>query len=361
MKFIVALAMLLLGSASFASASSSADVSGAASGAGLVIHSMEMGVGKFHRYDNHVHPYGKDNAWAPYILPDGAGTDKLIIRKNANGSYSIFFNTLEEMLGAVVQISNTTGQKVSVLNVHGHGLPGAMWFPPTAEALNGYGCSDWQTAASGSDQDNYNQYYSAVSVSEIQQIRDISDNPNVHMSCTTGVKEWQDAIGKNPGFKSVIADNAQLHFLSCVVGLGSQGDAFTQGIADLILPHGGTGRVETSMAFGLGDWSMTSGMGFWDYQSDEQINHDNSIYPVDHQDSEIAQKGSVRLADFSGGSLTSSRLDNRSVMALSFENEIRGKRVATTNNPHREKTARAVVPTVIRVPGTNAYVHVETN
>ena len=224
----VALAAVL-----FATASGGAK---AATSDRLIIHSAEMGVGKFHRQDNRVHPYATDNAWRPYILPEGAGSDNMLVQKNDDASYTIFFTNLDELLSAVVKISHDENKKVSVFNVHGHGLPGAMWFPPSAEALNDWSCSDWKDAASGSDQGNYDQYYGAVTVDEIQQIRGIADNPNVHMQCTTGVSEWQTAVGKNPEFKNVFASNAQLHFLSCVVGLGSQGDNFTKGIAALILP-----------------------------------------------------------------------------------------------------------------------------
>ena len=97
-------------------------------------------------------------------------------------------------------------------------------------------------------------------------------------------------VAKAAEFKSVLARDIQIHFLSCVVGLGSNGETFTRGIADLLLTAGGGGRVETSMNFGLGDWSMPEGMGFWDLQSDAQVDHDNSLYTKNHTDREIAQK-----------------------------------------------------------------------
>jgi hypothetical protein len=326
---------------------------------GLVIHTTEMGVGKFHRYDNRVHPYDKSSAWVPYILPDGVGTDKMLVQKNADASYTIFFTNLDEMLAAAVQISQKEQKQVSVLNVHGHGLPGAMWFPSTAEELSSWTCSDWQHAAAGDDVDNYNQYYSAVSLNEINQIHEISDNPDVHMGCTTGVTEWQTATTKNPTFKTILADDAQIHFLSCVVGLGSQGDGFTKGIAALLLSKTGThasGRVEASMDFGLGDWSMPGGMGFWDYKSDEQLNHDNEIYPVNHKDSEIAQKGTVRRVTLTGTEWTSAPIGNLDVMSLRFDTEI-------TGTPMAERVltiSRGPVPTSIRIPGTKYFAHVSS-
>ena len=43
-------------------------------------------------------------------------------------------------------------------------------------------------------------------------------------------------------------------------------------------------------------------MGFWDFQNDAQLAHDNSIYPVTRKDREIMQKGeghSAYFAEFS--------------------------------------------------------------
>jgi hypothetical protein len=347
-SFLLALVAVAVTSFGFASVSS----------AGLVIHTSEFGVGKFHRADNKAHAYGTDNAWSPYILPDQAATNQPLIQKNADGSFTIFFSTLDEMLASVVKISREQGQKVSVLNVHGHGLPGAMWFPKDANALNSWGCSDWKDAANGSDSANYDQYYSPVSVSEIEQIRDMSNNPNVRMSCTTGLNEWQAAVAKLPDFKAALANDAQLHFLSCVVGLGTMGENFTKGMAALLLPNG-SGHIETSMNFGLGDWSMPSGMGFWDYVSQAQVDHDNGIYPVDHKDAEIAQKGTIRVASFSGAQWGTSLLGNRDFMALSYEN-LNGVVLSPVLNARVSVPAiYGPLPSRIRVPGTNAYVHVE--
>jgi hypothetical protein len=325
---------------------------------GLVIHTTEFGVGKFHRYDNQVHAYDHSSAWAPYVLPNGAAVTQPLIQKNADGSFTVFFSTLDDLIASVVQISDTEKRKVSVLNVHGHGLPGAMWFPKDQASISSFECSDWNDAANGSDQNNYSQYYSAVSVDEINQIKQMSDNPNIQTGCTTGLKEWQAGVAKTPHFKDVFADDAQIHFLSCVVGLGKMGEQFTQGIASLLLPKAG-GRVETSMDFGLGDFSMPEGMGFWDYQSDAQIEHDNSIYVVDHKDREIAQKGTIRMATFTKNQWDTTLLSNRDFMVLSFESgETQGTPVAKESSLSSSESFSASLPDRIRVPGTTSYVRV---
>jgi hypothetical protein len=321
---------------------------------GLVVHTTEFGVGKFHRYDNKVHAYGPANAWTPYVLADGAATDQALTFKNSDGSYTVFFSTLDEMMKSVVAISQSEGKKVSVLNVHGHGLPGAMWFPKDEATKNGWMCGDWVAAANGADRDNYNQYYSAVSASDVMQIRSMSNNPNVRAACTTGAREWRELSTKNPAFRTILESDAQFHFLSCVVGLGSVGDQFTKDIASIVL--GQSGHVQTAMAFGLGDWSMPEGMGFWDYQSDEQIERDNAKYPVTRTDREIMQKGAIRMASFVNGAWSTTALTDRDFMMLGFESNLKLGRVLSS--PY-EAPFSPVLPSRVRVPGTNAYVYIE--
>src|SRR5580698_7683573 len=81
---------------------------------GLVIHASEFIVGKFHRFDNSVHPYSEKNVWKNYVLPEKAATDKPITQKNPDGSFSIFASNLRDMMSLVVQISRNEGQPVSV-------------------------------------------------------------------------------------------------------------------------------------------------------------------------------------------------------------------------------------------------------
>ena len=271
-------------------------------------------------------------------------------KKNADGSYTVFFSTLEEMMGAVVQISKTENKKVSVFNIHGHGLPGAMWFPKDQDALADWSCADWKSAANGADEDNYNQYYGAVSVDEIQQIRDISNNSSVNMGCTVGLNEWQDEVTKHPEFKAAFSEEAQMHFLSCVVGLGTVGEAFVKGMAQLMIA--GAGHVEASMDFGLGDWSMPAGMGFWDYQSDDQVNRDNQNYGLHKRDAEIAQKGTIRLASAEHGSWATSQWQNRDVMSLAFETTFAG---TMTKDTELFTSIIAPAPARVRIPGTSVY------
>jgi hypothetical protein len=178
----------------------------------------------------------------------------------------------------------------------------------------------------------------------------MSNDPDSHMACTTGLREWQAAVQDAPAFKSVFASDAQIHFLSCVVGLGVAGQEFTQGVADLLLPKDGSGRVETSVNFGLGDWSMPEGMGFWDLQTDDQVEHDNQVYVADHKDREIAQKGTIRMVTYAGQKWASTLLSDRDFMSLGFESKALGTPIQEPFHPFSGMT-----PERVRIPGTTSY------
>ncbi len=326
---------------------------GAQASEGLTIYASEFGVGKFHRYDNQVHAYDPQSSWTNYILPTGANSDPVLSQKNSDGSYTIFYSTLEEMIQTSIHIATTEQKPISVLNIHGHGLPGAMWFPMDAAALNSGECAAWRQAASGQDADNYRQYYSAVSVDDIMQIRRMSNLSDIgaFVGCITTLSHWKKVIARNPQVTQLLARDAQIHFASCVVGLGKAGELFTTGIAELLLAKG-PGRVTTSTNFGLGDWSMPEGMGFWDYQSASQVDKDNANYVAHKKDREIAQKGTLRIVSLQNDQWKSTLLANQDFMPLSFTKKLQGKVVPEA----APATNTLVPPNRVRIPGTSSFV-----
>lgn len=267
----------------------------------LVIQATEIGVGKFHRYDNQVHPYPA-GAWVDHISPAGDLSQTPLVFDDADGAVTIQFSSLEELLQAVVSVSKAKGAKVSVLNIHGHGLPGAMWYPRDQAQRDSEECADWMNAATAADDVNYKQYYTTPNKNEILMFRRISQNGG-SFACTTGAREWEEVAARVPGLQAVFADDAQVHFQSCIVGMGPVGDRFTKTVARLLLT-GAKANVQTSLDFGLGDWSMPEGMGFWNYQDDAQLARDGRLYDADHQDREVMQKGSIRVASRANGSWT---------------------------------------------------------
>ncbi len=264
----------------------------------LMIDATEIGVGKFHRYDNKLHPYPVASVWKGHISPEGALKTPIVF-DDADGFVTIQFSNLQELLSAIVAISAKRGDKVSVLNIHGHGLPGGMWYPKDEAQQKSAECAQWRRSAEGPEESNYEQYYSPVSKEEVMSIRRRSDAPG-HYACMTGAADWKEVVNRVPGIRGVFADDAVIHFQSCVVGLGEAGRQFTTAVAGLLL-GGEKATVQTSVDFGLGDWSMPEGMGFWDYQNDPQLARDNRIYPADHKDREIMQKGTIRVAMRTGG------------------------------------------------------------
>jgi hypothetical protein len=272
---------------------------------GLVIHGVELGVGKFHRMDNGYHGYTAANEWVGYVMPKGVQpTPEMqpIQQTNADGSITIFFSNLDELMATAVQASKTTKTPISIFNIEAHGLPGGMWYPKDRAQRDSGECSSWRDAAYGPDEANYNQYYGAVAKQDIEFFRSYaqSEDPGGINPCITGLTEWQEEAQKT-GFSAALADGAEIHFISCIVGLGNAGNHFTAGLAQALFSGGKAGKVLTSVNFGLGDWSIPEGMGFWDYINDDQLNRDNANYVKNRNDREIAQAGTVRISEVSSG------------------------------------------------------------
>jgi hypothetical protein len=333
MRYLLSLAIVLGASSVFA--------------ADLTIHAAEIGVGKFHRHDNKVHPYESSNAWKPYILPDNAPAATPIVVENADHSVSIFFSTLEELLSKIEEIATERKDKVTVLNLNGHGMPGAMWFPHSKEMEKSIECWQWKASAAGTDEKNYNQYYSPVSKEDVMRMRAFSQTGG-KVGCTTGPKQWKWVVEKMPNLKNVLAKNMRVNFLSCVVGLGPVGEKASNDIAALLFggADGSQASVQSTLYFGLGDWSMGEGMGFWDYQNDEQLKKDTEIYPLTKRDRDIMQKGPIRMTSFGTDGWISKVYEGKEFMKLDGEG-VRGSVISEPvfNGP----LAR---PTHIRIPGT---------
>lgn len=326
-----------------------------ASETGLTINTAEFGIGKFHRYDNKQHPYNDANAWKVFVLADDADITKGQVVQTSENAYTIFYTHLEELIQLATKLSKDTGKKIQVLNFNAHGLPGGMWFPKDAQMHDSWECAEWRSAASGDDVDNYNQYYSATSKSEIMSLHDMAKRSSIPAgNCLTGIDEWTEVVGRNPEFKLSFTSDAQVHMLSCLVGSGSLGDRFTSGLANLLFGENlSTQRVETSIKFGLGDWSMPTGMGFWDYESDDQLDRDNKVYPVDRRDDELMQKGDIRVALAGKSGVQSGLIQAQDYVLLSLDT----RPVVTTAAPaaieffgEESKASEAV-----RIPGTRAY------
>jgi hypothetical protein len=314
---------------------------------GLTINAAEIGVGKFHRYDNQVHPYGSANAWAPFILATDADTSTPKIVENPDQSITIFFSTLEELLTAMDQVASQHGQTIDNLNINAHGLPGGMWFPVDEDTKNSTQCTDWVSAATSGDQENYDQYYSPVSKAELDQITQESQSGG-SFSCVTGLNEWQQTVAKVTSIKTRFAPDAQINILSCSVGLGPVGEDFANGLGALVLSA--TAQVKTILQLGLGDWSLPEGLSFWSYLNNQQLDHDNSIYPVDRKDREIMQQGTIRVSSQTSGTWSSSLLTNQDFLRFGAHSH---SAVGQLVPGATEKSVNGVeVPASVRIIGT---------
>jgi len=327
----------------------------------LIVHASEIGIAKFHRYDMKEREHGKENIWTRYALdgePNSKVEQELPFTKNQeDGSVTVYFSTMEELFAGLKEVGSDNKRKIEVLNIHAHGLPGGIWFPKDKKERASWDCATWRSLADGTDKSNYDQYYHAVELSDIKMFRDISEKSadQVKFPCTVGAKEFGDVVAKDPTIKDLFASDTRIHFFSCLVGLGSRGAQFVSDLAKVLL-NGEESRVEAALQFGLGDWSMPDGMGFWDYQNDAQMKRDMEDYPTAKEDRKFMQKGQVRIALFRKGEWQLGVSDDLDVTTGDKDNlEIRTVTKLEKKVETPKKTGNPKIWTV-RIPGTNVRI-----
>lgn len=317
--------------------------------ADLVINAAELGIGKFHRKDNAVHPHQAGNVWIPFVLGENAPLTTPQVIENADHSVTIFFSHLDELLRTLVRVSQEKQTPITVLNLEAHGMPGGMWFPKNEAEMRSAACADWVESAEAADDANYNQYYSAISKNDIMTFRRIANMTTGNFGCVAGKDAFRSVAAQVAGLREAFAPNAQVHLVSCLVGLGARGDQFTKALAEVFL-NGNEGRVMSSFNFGLGDWSMPDGMGFWDYQNDQQLARDNERYVREKRDASMAQPGTMRVAQIENGVAISGVMENVDLMLTTLDSRPYRRTVsepATLN-------AFDTLPLSVRIPGTQA-------
>ncbi len=267
---------------------------------GLNIYAAELSVGKFYRMDNKLHKYAANNIWKNFIMPDHYnGSLESVIAEHSDGSISIYFSNLEDLLLTVVKVAADHGLKVASLNIRSHGVPGGLWFPMDRAQLATVECSQWLNSSKLKDIEVYNQYYSPISKGEVIGLRAVAQNPGRH-TCIVGAPEWKIIVQRHPELKKVFEAHSEINLLGSTIGLGRAGEVLNGTIASLLL-NDRQAVVKSTVNFSLGDWSMPEGMGFWDYLSDPQLSKYSTTYPVLKKDREVAQKGTVRVTTFLKG------------------------------------------------------------
>jgi hypothetical protein len=312
----------------------------------LSIHAAEIGIGKFHRHDNSLHNYATSNAWVPFILPENADLTTPKVIENRDHSLTIFFSTLTEFLQTLNQVAADHSESIVTLDINAHGIPGGMWFPVDDEAKASLECKDWREAATAPDEENYKQYYSATTKKDMNEIL-LQSQGVANYECVSGLPEWQNVISSIPSLAGRFSDQAILSILSCTVGMGSAGAEFNLGLAAALFGKASRAEIRSIVQLGLGDWSMPEGLGFWNYLNPEQFLHDNQIYPVDREDREIMQRGTVRVVTGAAGDWASSLVENQPFLNFTNPGPLSGQR----RQVHEFTTSRAAPPTV-RIPGT---------
>ena len=102
---------------------------------------------------------------------------------------------------------------------------------------------------------------------------------------------------------------------------------------------------------------MLEGMGFWDYQNDEQLDRDNSNYVVHQNDREQMQQGAIRAAKIENKTIVSGLIPNREFMYLD------GRADQAPLLPLEETLdlfsgENKSLPEQVRIPGTSMYIKI---
>lgn len=333
----------------------------------ITIDAVEWIVGKFHRKDHQKHPYEDDNRWKPMILPQDAEQSPLVYSSQVKGQtvHVIQFKTLEELLKESIRLSESLNAPIGTLNIHAHGLPGGQFFAKDQKTLVSSECEQWRDLADADDAASYNQYYSIPSKYEVFSIRRLGDSVGGKLDCVTGVNEWKDVLANvTSDIKRYFSPQIQINLLSCVVGYGKRGQDYLLGLAQLLLPAQGAGRVNAAVQFGLGDWSMKEGMGFWDYQDDRQLARDAEIYTRTKKDADVQQQGTIRYSTLAGGTASWGDLPGQWVLRFDA-----GAPLASSLAPKRtdleKPSALSTLPELqdgdsIRIPGTQIKTRLRT-
>lgn len=280
---------------------------------GITLNACEIGIAKFHRLNNLYHPYGNNSAWKVFVLGENSHTPQLV--KNSEESYTIFFSTLEELIISAIQLISKINKNIDVFNINAHGMPGAMDFPKDQEELDLYQCQSGQ-----SDQIEYSKYYQLFSKKEMEQFQRISmvGSP-IEFPCATGIVSWTRMVRNYPQIKQIFNPGAQIHFLSCLVGLGITGEMFATELAKLLFSRY-SGKIQTPLNYGLGDWSTNEGMSFWDYINETQYEQDFAQYSTIREDRKFMQKGNIRVVEMSkSGEIQLGIIPNVDFMFLTYD------------------------------------------
>lgn len=269
---------------------------------GLTIYASEITLGKFHRYGNKVHPYPLNHAARNFILPDGVEVDRVLEVKNGDGSFTIFFNNLEDLLAGVASISKREKKQINLLNIEIHGGPGEIQVPVSYEVYTSQACENHRNKANLSDADYFRGYYGKLYADNYTSIRKMSNNLNdlvYEKECGhSRIDDWKIALDHNPGFVFSLSEDVQINFISCVLGAGKRGAAFSQQLAELLFPGGNLAEIRTTIDLGLLDWSMTEGMGFENYISELKVKIRNGLRDDGASDHDVNRGGYIRLTHY---------------------------------------------------------------
>ena len=267
----------------------------------LSVHVSDFDIGKFHRESHRRHPYGKGNVWTNFVLPPDADGTSPVLVTNDDGSRSLFASNLEDVFENLIRLSAETGRKVGTLDLVAHGFPGAISFAADRRAFASGDCEAARKLIAGPDEASYRKYYAGTSLAAHERMLKSSTFANGRIACGSTAVDFKKTASRLTVVQAVFSERARIRILGCNVGRGSVGTLFVSEVAKALLIPGTDASVTAIRHYGLIDWSIPEGEGFWDVIGESQASRDEQTYPKDEMDSRYMKRGSIAVARFRAG------------------------------------------------------------
>lgn len=259
--------------------------------AGLIVDAVTHDLGRFHREDDRRHPASGASALA---LPVGQLLDGTAIIEQYPLRFTVFFRTFDQLGEALHTLTEERKLPLSLLYVHAHGRPGALWIPRDEPTSSQPECAAWRSNETLEDAALYDDYYRLPDPSSIPRLGG-SLEP---VGCTVGATDWRPLL-TSLGSKVRIAPRAVVVFVACSVGFGEPGLALLETVAEGLAAR--PGLAVASPMYVAADNSLR-GMGFWDFSDEASYRAEEVRYRQEKRDAAIVLPGALRIVEAGGES-----------------------------------------------------------
>lgn len=247
------------------------------------VYAVSRNIGRFYREGLLLHPQAKQ--WKYLALPASGDREPSPIVQQVSGDLStVHFDTLASLLRGLADVRAKFGP-IDYLTIAEHGIPGGLWSPRDDAEISSPGCASWRRLRDLPDDAAFTSYYRVPTKEQLagDDLAAQAETPGI--PCHSTSEDWSALLDASSDAQDIFNDGALFVFAACRVGSGAHGEAFLRTLASAFnVP--GLVLAASPMYIAL-DWSM-QGLGFWEYQNDDQLTRDTMTYAVAREDRRIA-------------------------------------------------------------------------